>query len=127
MPVLRLVAAAHVTAGSAESKMHPCLAGGEAFFAARRIGAIRHYEVEMAALGRHERIDPEARVAYADCFKTLLSMGGLRTRLPVAAKTALVTAGTMQEVPASPIPPGGSALLTMWTSTAGASFMRKMR
>ena len=37
-------------------------------------------------------------------------MGSLRKRLPVAAKTALVTAGTTQEVPASPIPPGGSAL-----------------
>jgi hypothetical protein len=31
----------------------------------------------------------------------------------------------MAEVPASPIPPGGSELWTMWTSMAGASFMRR--
>ena len=34
--------------------------------------------------------------------------------------------GTMAEVPASPIPPGGSELGTMWTSMAGASFMRSI-
>jgi len=36
--------------------------------------------------------------------------GILRSRLPVAAKIALATAGTMAEVPRSPIPPGGSEL-----------------
>jgi hypothetical protein len=35
-------------------------------------------------------------------------MGILRSRLPVAAKIALATAGTMAEVPHSSIPPGGS-------------------
>jgi hypothetical protein len=30
----------------------------------------------------------------------------------------------MADVPASPIPPGGSELWTMWTSMAGASSMR---
>jgi hypothetical protein len=37
-------------------------------------------------------------------------MGIFRNRLPVAAKIALATAGTMAEVPHSPIPPGGSEL-----------------
>jgi hypothetical protein len=53
-------------------------------------------------------------------------IGSSRKRLPVAAKIALVTAGTMAEVPVSPIPPGGSELLTMWTSMAGTSFMRRI-
>jgi hypothetical protein len=46
--------------------------------------------------------------------------------LPVAAKIALEIAGTINDVPVSPIPPGGSVLLTMCTSTAGASFMRSI-
>src|SRR5205814_6097202 len=46
-------------------------------------------------------------------FNAAVSTGGLRKRLPVAAKIALVSAGTIAEVPASPIPPGGSALFTM--------------
>jgi hypothetical protein len=54
----------------------------------------------------------------------VVSMGILRSRLPVAAKIALATAGTMAEVPHSSIPPGGSKFRTMWTSIAGASFMR---
>ena len=41
------------------------------------------------------------------CFNAVASTGILRGRLPVAAKIALATAGTMAEVPASPIPPGG--------------------
>jgi hypothetical protein len=53
--------------------------------------------------------------------------GSFRTRLPVAAKIALVTAGAMADVPGSPMPPGDSALFTRWTSTTGASLMRSMR
>ena len=64
--------------------------------------------------------------AYAGCFSALASTGNLRRRFPVAAKIALVTAGTIAEVPASPIPPGGSELLMMWTSMAGASLMRSI-
>ena len=62
--------------------------------------------------------------AHAGCFKALASTGNLRRRLPVAAKTALAIAGTMADVPVSPIPPGGSALGMIWTSIAGASFLR---
>jgi hypothetical protein len=64
------------------------------------------------------------RRSYAD-LSSALSIGSFRRRLPVAAKIALVTAGTIAEVPGSPIPPGGSALCTMWTSMAGASFIRR--
>src|SRR5260221_13442448 len=63
---------------------------------------------------------------HTGCFNVVLSIGSFRKRLPVAAKIALVTAGTMAEVPASPIPPGGSELWTMWTSMAGASFIRSI-
>jgi hypothetical protein len=57
--------------------------------------------------------------------KSAALIGRLRTRLPVAAKTALVTAGTIDGVVASPIPPGFSWLSTMWTSTTGISSMRR--
>jgi hypothetical protein len=63
---------------------------------------------------------------HTGCFNAAVSMGSFRKRLPVAAKIALVTAGTMAEVPHSPIPPGGSKLWTMWTSMAGASLMRRI-
>jgi hypothetical protein len=53
------------------------------------------------------------------CFNAVASTGILRNLVPVAAKIALATAGTMAEVPASPIPPGGSKLRTMWTSISG--------
>jgi hypothetical protein len=64
--------------------------------------------------------------AHADCFNTAASIGILRKRLPVAAKIALAMAGTIAEVPHSPIPPGTSRFSTMCTSTAGASFMRSI-
>src|SRR5262249_29900489 len=46
--------------------------------------------------------------AHSGCFNAAASTGIMRSRLPVAAKIALATAGTIAEVPASPIPPGGS-------------------
>jgi hypothetical protein len=48
----------------------------------------------------------------AGCFSTPASIGILRRRLPVAAKTALAMAGTIADVPVSPMPPGGSELFT---------------
>ena len=56
-----------------------------------------------------------------------LSIGSFRTRLPVAAKIALATAGITADVPGSPTPPGASELLTRWTSIKGASLMRSIR
>jgi hypothetical protein len=51
-------------------------------------------------------------------------IGSVRMRSPVAAKIAFVTAGATIAVPASPMPPGASVLLTRWVSTTGASFIR---
>jgi len=49
-------------------------------------------------------LPPWLRLNYT---KSLLLIGSLRNRLPVAAKTALAKAGPIKEVPASPSPPGG--------------------
>jgi hypothetical protein len=68
--------------------------------------------------------DARRRPVHDGSFNAAVSTGSFRKRFPVAAKIALVTAGTIAEVPASPIPPGGSVFWTMYTSTAGASFMR---
>jgi len=54
-----------------------------------------------------------SRCPHTGCFSALASTGILRRRFPVAAKIALAMAGTIPEVPVSPIPPGGSELLTM--------------
>jgi hypothetical protein len=66
------------------------------------------------------------RSVHTGCFNAAASIGSFRTRLPVAAKIALATAGTIADVPGSPIPPGGSELWTIWTSIAGASLMRSI-
>lgn len=41
-----------------------------------------------------------APVPFTGCFKAMVSTGSFRKRLPVAAKIALLTAGTIAEVPA---------------------------
>jgi hypothetical protein len=59
-----------------------------------------------------------------DHFKLSLTMGKVRTRLPVAAKTTLQTAGAAAGRPGSPNPVGGAADLTKWTSISrGESFI----
>jgi hypothetical protein len=72
------------------------------------------------------RIFIAAEPYQADCRNAVVSTGIFRSRFPVAAKIALVTAGMIAEVPGSPIPPGGSEFCTMWTSMAGASSMRSI-
>jgi hypothetical protein len=57
---------------------------------------------------------------------SLMRMGSLRTRLPVAAKIALATAGAAHGTPGSPMPPGFSSLRTTCTSISGVSFMRNI-
>src|SRR6266436_1732522 len=52
------------------------------------------------------------------------SIGSVRMRLPVAANIAFVTAGVTIAHGASPNPPGASALLTMYVSMRGASYIR---
>ncbi len=47
--------------------------------------------------------------------------GSRRRRFPVAAKTALATAGATGGTPGSPTPPGFSVLCTMCVSTRGMS------
>src|SRR5258708_1818613 len=53
--------------------------------------------------------------------------GKVRTRLPVAAKSAFSIAGKVGGTPGSPIPPILSPAAMMWTSTFGISFMRTTR
>ena len=50
--------------------------------------------------------------------------GSVRMRLPVAAKTALLSAGPIGGTPGSPTPVGFSVEGKMWTSTFGISSMR---
>lgn len=52
------------------------------------------------------------------------SIGRERTRLPVAAKIALHTAGAIGGTATSPTPPGFSLLSTMCVATRGISFIR---
>src|SRR5713226_2684217 len=58
--------------------------------------------------------------------KSSLRMGRRRRRLPVAAKTALPTAGATTGKPGSPMPVGSSLLRTRYTSILGISLMRGM-
>src|SRR6266849_2520608 len=58
--------------------------------------------------------------------KSSARMGRRRRRLPVAAKTALQTAGATTGKPGSPLPVGSSLLMTRCTSTLGISVMRGM-
>jgi len=53
--------------------------------------------------------------------------GRMRSRLPVAAKTALATAGPTGATPGSPTPVGASGDCTICTSTFGISSMRSTR
>jgi hypothetical protein len=90
------------------------------------IDRLVHAEFRNNVIG----LDPGMRAHDQAPFKPAASMRRHRAaacakRLRVAAKTALATAATMADVPASPIPPGGSELWTMWTSMAGASWFAR--
>src|SRR6202140_488902 len=62
--------------------------------------------------------------SHAAYEKPLRVSGNSRTRFPVAAKTALHSAGTNGGTPGSPTPAGGAVLSTICTSTCrGASFI----
>src|SRR5439155_16125737 len=56
--VLRIVATSDMSAGSTQTKMHPFVSGGEAFFAAGGIRHGRHYRLQMRALGGHRNTPP---------------------------------------------------------------------
>jgi len=66
------------------------------------------------------------RAVHPGAFNNAESMGIFLSLTPVAAKIAFATAGTMQDVPVSPMPPGGSALFAIWTSICGISLMRSI-
>ena len=68
-----------------------------------------------------------ARFDSQPAFNGTLPIGSLRTRTPVAAKIALVTAGKRADVAGSPMPPGASSLSMIWTSIAGTSLMNMAR
>jgi hypothetical protein len=57
-------------------------------------------------------------------FNDAGSIGSIRTRYPVAAKIALVTAALTTDVGASPMPPGASAFLIRCVSITGTSSIR---
>ena len=54
-------------------------------------------------------------------FRSLLKVNGVGTKM------ALVIAGTIGEVPGSPVPVGAASLSTMLTLISGVSLMRAMR
>src|SRR5690606_24849645 len=58
-------------------------------------------------------------VMSADQADRLVLIGSFRTVLPVAARSALATAGPIGGTPGSPTPVGGSCDGTIWTSTCG--------
>ena len=59
-------------------------------------------------------------------FRSSGRIGSRRRRWPVTAKIALATAGATGGTPGSPTPPILSVVSTMWTSTAGISFIRRI-
>src|SRR5215469_12757734 len=78
--------------------------------------------------GRYWR-KPIRRRCRPDLYARLsapVAIGIRRRRLPVAAKIALAMAGTIADVPGSPMPPGGSEFFTTCTSMIGASLMRSI-
>ena len=78
--------------------------------------------VETRALDRADS-RPQKTVCAHTSF--VFDSGSSRTRLPVAANTALHRAGANGGTPGSPTPAGGASLFTICTSTwRGARFMR---
>jgi len=79
-----------------------------------------------------QRMEPLAAAVFADGLDWPRATsaqdnrnGSVRSRFPVAANTALATAGAMGGVPVSPMPPGFSELATIFTTISGISAMRK--
>src|SRR4029077_3074021 len=73
--------------------------------------------------GRIAQPGRDARLSTYTSF--VFDKGNSRTRLPVAANTALYRAGAKGGTPGSPTPAGGASLFTICTSTCrGARFMR---
>src|SRR6267143_4250065 len=93
----------------------------------RRIG---HRSGLAATAGDRQDDDERHKDAHGvspQAERSWRTRGSFRIRLPVAAKTALASAGAVTAVPGSPIPPGFSKLRTRCTSIAGASLIRSVR
>src|SRR3984885_12808488 len=90
----------------------------------RRIGA------RTAPRGKHEREgcsggnDFEMQAHRRAHARSAARIGSLRTRTPVAAKTALASAGAVGGTAVSPQPLGMSDPAMKWTSIGGASLIR---
>jgi hypothetical protein len=97
----------------ASSRVFPCVFAPWQFLNDLHI-AFRH---------RHKHCG-EVQWLHLDQTKSAALIGSILTRFFIAAYTAFTTAGTIEGVLASPIPPGFSWLGTMWTSTTGISSMR---
>src|SRR6202035_3671456 len=66
------------------------------------VACSKRSRIHRGAIARHWSSAHPNRILfvdYSDCFNAAVSTGILRSRLPVAAKIALVTAGTMHDVP----------------------------
>src|SRR5882672_1563290 len=64
--------------------------------------------------------DVDRRAGMAHDFNAAVSIGSVRTRLPVAEKIALTSAGMTGGNAGSPRPVGAAVLRMKWTSTGGA-------
>ena len=97
-----------------------------------RAGSGRRFGRTGAERGKRQT-DPDHRRPSRACgsrrsphapFKSWFISGIARMRLPVAAKTALSTAGAATAIVGSPTPPQKSPVGTMTVSTCGISSMR---
>ncbi len=77
--------------------------------------------------GRRKQDAPEVSSRGFPRRELLAIDGETSQRTPVAANSALASAGPAIEVPGSPMPPGASPFRTRWTSIAGASLIRIIR
>src|SRR6185437_2821097 len=106
------------------------VAGDEKFRArerepARRIRDGRGRRVRRGEPGRGIQHRPRVRVRRLRYVES--DSGSTRSRLPVAAASALATAGAIGGTPGSPTPVGLSVDGTMCTSMAGISLIRNTR
>ena len=87
-------------------------------------GSIERTIARQVGLSLVRRVAAAARADSVPACRYASANGRRRSRRPVAAKTALATAGAIGGVAGSPAPPGRSRLGTMCTSTTGIASRR---
>jgi hypothetical protein len=92
--------------------------------AARESGPLDNLSTQSARHARYTYRIVSSHHHYP--FSSAGLIGNLRKRTPVAACTALSTAGAKAQVPGSPMPPGASRLGTRSISITGAWLMRSI-